>query len=369
MKLLYVFIFLLLSISLTFFMLKNKRYMKTSEMAIVMGLGITMHGVLPYHIGASFYQSVFAKASLTIILAIWISFIFSVFISQRQGKFIELHALNPINRFGIGTWVAGSSISTVLIVNHLPQLALVAKIIVLLNIALWFYFISISVKAFRELYRNQINTLKKSHGIFLLTTVSTQSIVVSLHYVFKGTPDIILVTLMILGIGFYLIGAFFIIKRYATTTWSFENDWKNTNCILHGALSITGLAAVLSGVVDQKLIMLLWICTVLIFLLVEAIEIHRLHGRINMYGLRKGIFVYDVSQWSRVFTFAMFYTFTSYTRTTASEILTFIQSSILQLGIWVVGFLILFEVVLMVKGKRDIDAPAIALNLEKYKSL
>lgn len=365
---LYIFIFLLISITMSFYMLKNKRYMKTSEMAIVMGLGITMHGVLPYHIGTSFYQSVFAQLFLAIILAIWISFIFSILISQRHGKFIQIHSFNPINRFGIGTWIAGTSICGVLIVTNLPQLAAVSKIIVLVNIVLWFYFISISAKGFRDLYRNQINALKDSHGIFLLTTVSTQSIVVSLHYIFKGTPEIILITLMLLGIGFYLMGAFLIIKRYATITWSFENDWQNTNCILHGALSITGLAAVLSGIVDQKLIMLLWICTVLVFLLVELIEIYRLHGRINMYGFRIGIFVYDVSQWSRVFTFSMLYTFTSYIRS-ASEVLSFIQSSILQLGLWVVGFLILLEVVLMVKKQRDKVTSAVSLNLEEYKSL
>jgi len=44
--------------------------------------------------------------------------------------------------------------------------------------------------------------------------------------------------------------------------------------------------------------------------LVEAAELLRLVRRVGQHGLRQGIFTYHVSQWSRNFTFGMFYAFT-----------------------------------------------------------
>lgn len=325
--------------------------MKTAEMALVMALGILMHGVLPYYLGAAFNESVLSNIFVTIVLAIWINFIFSILTSCHSGKFKELHLSDPMNLFGIGTWVAASSICGVLIVNHFPQLDFLPKIILFLNILLWLYFICHSIQAFLKICQNQMLLLKSSHGIFLLTTVSTQSIVVFLHYVFHGTPGFLLMTMMGIGLLFYLISAFLILKRYMTIPWSVERDWKNTNCILHGALSISGLAAILSDVVNDQLILFFWIFTIFIFLIIESIEIFRIYRRIDSYGLKKGIFIYDVSQWSRVFTFAMFYTFTSYIHC-SETLLTMIQSAVLQFGIWVIVFLILFEVLLIVEEHR-----------------
>src|SRR3546814_6209790 len=56
--------------------------------------------------------------------------------------------------------------------------------------------------------------------------------------------------LVALGYVFYAIGAALVLRRYLRQPgWRLAEDWENPNCILHGAMSITGLAAVMSGAV------------------------------------------------------------------------------------------------------------------------
>ncbi|MFD2193219.1 hypothetical protein [Oceanobacillus bengalensis] len=312
----------------------------------MMALGISMQGVVSNFLGPSFFQSAFAKIIPTIILAIWISFIFSIVLSYFNGRFRELHVRNAVNRFGIGTWVAASSICGILVSKHFTEWGIIAKVLCCLNVMFWIFYIIICIKAFFEIHHNHL--MKNSNGIFLLTTVSTQSIILMLHTVFGEIPKMITISLLFIGLGFYLISATFIIRRYVTNQWAIETDWNNTNCILHGALSISGLVCIVSGIAPEKVLMLLWIFTLVVFLIVECLELCRIYKRIVTYGLKKGMLIYDVSQWSRVFTFAMFYTFTSLIHLTSSQF-TMIQSIILQFGIWVVLLLILSEIILSVK--------------------
>src|SRR3546814_9984150 len=56
--------------------------------------------------------------------------------------------------------------------------------------------------------------------------------------------------LVALGYVLYALGAALVLRRYLRQRgWRLAEDWENPNCILHGAMSITGLAAVMSGVV------------------------------------------------------------------------------------------------------------------------
>jgi hypothetical protein len=147
------------------------------------------------------------------------------------------------------------------------------------------------------------------------------------------------------GVSFYIISALLIIKRYSKLgTWSIRIDWNNTNCILHGALSITGLASLVSHLLTKQSVVMLWICVAIVFLIIEMVELCRLFARIKYDGWKQAIFVYDVSQWSRVFTFAMFYTFTYLSKSF------YVQNLIIISGIWVILALVLFEIGLIVKS-------------------
>jgi hypothetical protein len=322
----------------------KKSHIKTSSMAIVMAFGITVQGVILNCFGEDFFYGNYGKLLSWITLLLWGYFSFSFFISGFNiKKFKQLHYTNPVNRFGIGTWVAGTSLCGILLYEQLVKWEYVAIIISYLNLFLWFVFIIIALKGFIEIHKT--NQFPKVHGILLLTTVSTQSIVILFNTIYHQVPALFDIALISFGICLYLISLFFIIKRYCRHTWTIENDWNNTNCILHGAISITGLACIVSDAVSQTVILFIWFCTVTILLFVEVVEGYRLITRIKLYGVKKAIFTYNVTQWSRVFTFSMFYTFFTLIDT-HSIVITTIQHFVKRTCIWIIFSLVFFELII-----------------------
>ncbi|WP_246277213.1 hypothetical protein [Neobacillus endophyticus] len=316
-------------------------------MAIVMALGIMTQGVLLNFFGFRRFFGIVGEFLSIMILALWGLFSFSFLLSYFNKKFKTIHYEHPINRFGIGTWVAGTSICGILIYKQFMEWAFISQILLSVNILLWVIYIGGSVRAFYELNQNLLS--KNVHGILLLTTVSTQSIVLLLSTVDQNVPSAVDIVLIAVGICFYLISTFFIIKRYVTTeSWTINTDWNNTNCILHGALSITGLACVVSHVLSKQGVVLIWIMAAIVFLIIESIELYRLFNRLKQYGMKKGILIYDVSQWSRIFTFGMFYTIT-FQSDPKPFFLTLTRKVIITIGIWPIIILGIFELFLCVK--------------------
>jgi hypothetical protein len=339
----YLLTLIFLMVCIILFFTFKKLYIRTSTMAVVMTLGIVTQGVLLNYFGIQFFQHIFGKILSIINLSLWFAFILSFIIASLDGKFKDIHYSNLINRFGIGTWVAGTSINGILFYKQFFQWGFISVIIAVINIVLWIIYIGISVKTFLEISRTK--SYRNVHGILLLTTVSTQSIVLLLNNVFKDLPVIINLSLLLIGFCFYLVCVFLIIYRYIQSSWSIESDWNNTNCILHGALSISGIACLVTGLISIDTIRLIWRAALIIFITVESIEIYRLFKRIQHYGFKKAIFIYDVTQWSRVFTFAMFYTLTSLIHTHLF-IGSIVIDTILNAGVWVVLILLMFELML-----------------------
>ncbi|WP_340081406.1 hypothetical protein [Terribacillus sp. FSL K6-0262] len=325
----------------------KKVYIKTSSLAAVMALGIITQGVLSNYFSTGEIKELDKLLSI-LTFSLWISFLFSLFLALIHNQFKTSHLANPINRFGIGTWVAGTSICSILLYNHFPMWQLAAKYIAILNIFLWMAFITLSLFSFRNMYR--LKLWRNVHGILLLTTVSTQSLILELHTVFEGKiAGYVNISFLVIGIAFYLVCAAFILCRYIGNFRQLDitSDWNNTNCILHGALSITGLAGIYANVYSTAVLLALWGITASVFLMVESIEVYRLIRRMQRLGFAKGILVYDVSQWSRLFTFGMFYTFTFQSHTGAG--LSSLPSAVIHIGIWVILFLLLIEVLLSMK--------------------
>lgn len=341
----YLLILIFLMVCITLFFTFKKLYIRTSTMAMVMAIGIVTQGVLLNYFGIQFFQHIFGKILSILNLSLWFAFILSLIIASLDGRFKDIHYSNRINRFGIGTWVAGTSISGILFYKQFFQWGFISVIIAFINIILWIIYVGVSLKTFIEIFRTK--SYRNVHGILLLTTVSTQSIVLLLNTVFKKFPDIFNLSLLVIGFCFYLVCVFFILIRYIKNTWSIELDWNNTNCILHGALSISGIACLVTGIISIDTIRWIWRAALLIFIAVESIEIYRLYKRVKHLGFKNAIFIYDVTQWSRVFTFAMFYTFTSLIHTHLF-IGSIVIDTILNDGVWVVIILLMFELMLCV---------------------
>lgn len=345
----YFYLYIFFTVSIILFIFLKKIYVSTVAMAVVMSLGITTQGVLLNFFGSRFFYSILGRIISIVDLGLWSSFVFSFLLACLKKKFVELHYSNPINRFGIGTWVAGTSICGILLDKQFNEWVMFVKILLGLNVGLWAFYIWVSFGALAALFKKGLT--HRVHGVLLLTTVSTQSIVLLASTVYKGLPISIALFFTMFGVGFYIISALLIIKRYSKLgSWSIRFDWNNTNCILHGAISITGLACLVSHLLTKQHVMFIWICAASVFLMIEMVELVRVFIRIKYDGWKQAIFIYDVSQWSRIFTFAMFYTFTYLNQSIQSSFIFYVQKLIIISGIWIILALVVFEIGLAVKS-------------------
>lgn len=245
-----------------------------------------------------------------ILLITWVIIYTKLSIQFVHRDFLIPFLKHPVNSFAIGTWIAGVSVLCNVFLKYFPEILPVTQAMGILNTFLFLFFLINCLYNFKQLFFDHQHF--PVHGVVLLSTVGTQSIIVLLNNVFFELPKVISSTTIILGIVFYIIGLLLIIKRYIWQKgWTLTDDWANTNCIIHGALSITGLAIVSSNTFSTQLTVILWIIIFALIIFVETIEVLRAIKRINLYGWKKGIFSYHVTQWSRNFTFGMFYAFTS----------------------------------------------------------
>lgn len=111
----YLLILIFFMVCIILFFTFKRLYIRTSTMAMVMAIGIVTQGVLLNYFGIQFFQHIFGKILSIINLSLWFAFILSLIIASLDGKFKDIHYTNRINRFGIGTWVAGTSISGILL--------------------------------------------------------------------------------------------------------------------------------------------------------------------------------------------------------------------------------------------------------------
>lgn len=325
---------------------KKLIFAETVSGAIVMALGVFSLNVGPELSHYFLWYKVFAFFVMTI----WAFLVVSYIASALTGNFKKLHYDHPIVRFRIGTWIASTSVTVIIITQYFPGFRRILIPLVILNTVLWLFFAIISVKSITRLW------LRKSdlniNGILLLTTVSTQSLVLMYNNVWKDFNSFFYINAALIAIGliFYFACTGLIIRSYMYKSWTLENDWIAPNCILHGALSIIGSAAVISQTFSYSLLLIFWTAVLLLFFSLETAEIARGVRRIKLYGVRKGIAVYDSSQWSRVFTFCMFYTFTIKLHTGFAVHPGWVgagQQLILMYGKWIIALLVATEIGLM----------------------
>lgn len=216
----------------------------------------------------------------------------------------------PMNAFVVGTWVAGSAVLGRALLQVMPEWRPVGIALWIVAVALWLWYLRLLPAAFRaaadpsEGYR--------ANGAVLLSTVATQSLVVAGSALLPvGILRPAGAVLVLLGYLFYAVGLVLISRHYLSRSdWSVADEWENTNCIIHGAMSITGLAIVVSGALPPAWAVVTWVWVVATFVGVEAVEVVRAFVRVEVYGWKEGVFAYFPSQWSRTFTFGMFYEFT-----------------------------------------------------------
>lgn len=241
------------------------------------------------------------------LFVIWLYLVRFYINSYFNGIFVN--GIKSITKqFGIGTWVAGCSVLAILFLAEIPSWRIVILLLTLFAFVIWLFYLKlIFINVALILYKKK----QIYNGIILLSTVSTESIVLLFSSLSHKIPIFINQILIVSGYIFYLIGIMIIARfSFAIKLKRLVLGWNNTNSIIHGALSITGLAGTLTNSINDKVIIYTWWMATCLFVLVEGISLIKLVYRIRIVGLNRGIFVYTVSQWSRVFTYGMYYAFT-----------------------------------------------------------
>ena len=252
----------------------------------------------------------------------------------------------PMSAFGVGTWVAGSAVLGRALLQVMPEWRPVGIALWIIAVAVWLWYLRLLPAAFRAAAHPSEGY--GANGAILLSAVATQSLVVAGEALLSGgIPQPISAALILLGYLFYGVGLVLISRRYlAFSDWTLADDWGNTNCIIHGAMSITGLAIVASGALPLSWAVVTWIWVMVTFVGVEAAEAARAVVRVRTYGWRDGVFVYAPTQWSRNFTYGMLYAFTLQLRGSPApdSWATGLQGAILGYGHYVVLALLLAEI-------------------------
>jgi hypothetical protein len=324
--------------------------------AIVMAVGIFVAASLPRLGGGGL-----AFPAAVVVTLMWLAVAGPLAASAARPGGLARRIGAPIEFFGIGTWVGGTAVLARVLMLAAPDDPWPARAAFALAAVLWLWFMPQAVGHLVRLARSRL----RPNGIILLSTVATQAIPLMALRLLPPVPAAwIGAVLMALGASCYTVAAFLVVRGHAGGGWRLATDWANGNCILHGALSISGLAAVVGRWFDASTVLVYWLVVIAVLVSVELIESARLVARVRSVGWREAVFVYDVSQWARNFTFGMFYAFTlAFAQAypvVAPPAFAALRAAIVAGGPYVVLFLLLAEAALMLTGlrSRSAEAPA-----------
>jgi hypothetical protein len=332
-------------IRVVWLLLPHRSNLPTASSALVMAIGIFALAALQQ---MPFPAQLATPFIALVMLIVWTSIALHFLACAMRGA-LHLHSGDPIQSFAIGTWVAGTAVVAELVRTGLPQWRAVAAVVAVIAVLLWLWYLALVARRLWALIVGRARF--GATGTILLSTVSTQSIVILTALLDpRQVPRAAWAVLITLGYLLYVTGLVLIVRRYLRTRGlRLADDWDTTNCIGHGAMAISGLAALVSGTIPVPWIVLAWLWVAGMFVLVESIEIARLVVRVQAYGWRKGVLTYNVSQWARNFTFGMFYAFTLSLATTdgdAAHWLTDLWALILHYGQYGVLALLSIEIAL-----------------------
>jgi hypothetical protein len=316
--------------------------------AIVMASGIFAAASLPRLGGAGV-----ALPAAVVLTAIWLAIAAPLFVSAARSGGLVRRTAAPIDSFGIGTWVAGTAVLARVLMLAAPHDPWPARAAFALAAVLWIWFMPRALGNLVRLARSRL----RPNGIILLSTVATQAVALMALHLLPAAPAAWTgAVLMALGASCYVAAAFLVVRAHAAGGWRLATDWANGNCILHGALSITGLTAVVGCWFDAPALFAYWAAVIVVFVIVELIEVARIVARVRAVGWREALFVYDVSQWARNFTFGMFYAFTlAFAQAypvIAPPALVALRAAIVAVGPYLVLLLLVAEAGLMLTEAR-----------------
>lgn len=328
-------------------MFRGKR-IDASYGAMVMAIGIFLIGVTP-----QFNLPFVIPAYLVdfLLFTLWLFLIGSFMKAAFKGVFRKRYLTHPVQSFAVGTWVASTSILCLVLYHQYPFFKNIIFTVTLLNTGLWAFYFFLCIKSYKVIFSAKY--YERVHGIVFLSTVSTQSLIIVFNTLFHHHPILQHISQagIFIGLTLYFINfALMMICFKCFQQHQLSDGWKNTNCIVHGAMSITGIASIISGTFPATIIFLMWIWAAALFIIIEGIEVWRVAARLNKYTLNEAIGRYHVSQWARNFTFGTFYVFTlNIDLSGYHSVFLSIQRIVIESGVPVLISLLLIETFLFFK--------------------
>lgn len=240
----------------------------------------------------------YSLTALAILLGAWAAYLAYLLIDQafKNRKVVWDYT---VAHFAIGTWVAGINVWSTVIAPISHETAMAANAV---GWALWvLYMIWLMKMVFHTEQRMKV------HGVIFLTTVATQSVVVSTSVIYPDASQLlrVLLALNIFGVVLYCIH-FYMIWIMNGVKYQLEN-WVPPNNITHGALSITILATELIAINNPDVpylktaISITWIIAACLFLIVFLIELSKL------LKTPTAILTFQMPNYARNFTYGMFF--------------------------------------------------------------
>ena len=153
------------------FVLLKKMSVSTPSLAAVMAAGIFLFASLP----KISWLFPYSKILSVILFSTWFWICASIVWTVINGTFYKMHLSHPIKLFAIGTWIAGTSVLANVIGKYFMDIELLLQVIAVFNLILWVSYILVCIRAYRQILKS--NLKNNVHGVLLLATVSTQSIV------------------------------------------------------------------------------------------------------------------------------------------------------------------------------------------------
>lgn len=290
------------------------------------------------------------------LLALWVLFMAAylrAFVTGEARRYVR----PVVGRFAIGTWVADSAVTGEFLLFAAPGWRPLALGLGTVGLLVWLWYAGVAARGFARMLADPDSC--RTRGLILLATVSIQALVLLAFRLFPGDSLLERLAIAPIGLGYavYGLGAALVLRRFLRLgTWHIEEDWDNTNCILHGAMSISGLAAVTCQILPWYLGLVSWAYAAAMLVIIEGVELVRLVVRVRHLGWRRGAFIYNVSQWARVFTFGMFYALTlAYVRRFGSAgdpgWVEALQRGILAYGQYLVALLLLLELAVFLRSR------------------
>lgn len=278
------------------------------------------------------------------VVLLWLLAMGRFAVAARSGA-LRLALQPPLGRFGLGTWGAGTAAVGLLVLQVWPQARPAGLGLLFIAAAFWVALVIEAVLAAPRLLRQQEHRGPGGTTLVLLLTVATQAVLL-LGCALDALPVPLRSALLAAGVASYVAGMAFALQAHKRHhDWELARHAAATNCIVHGALAITGLASIRSGLGHPELDRGLWVLAACAFVVIEVGELLRLRRRIAHLGWTGALLHYRVSQWVRNFTFGMLlaYTLALQQQGVQPGLLAGLLAVVAAVGPWLVMALLVIE--------------------------